>query len=69
MVYAADARLLGAAQDMFFDAPAFNADISSWDVSNVAIMKGMFFGALAFNADISSWDVSKVMYMSVRRSG
>jgi len=41
----------------------FNNDISSWDVSSVAIMQDMFNSALAFNNDISSWDVSAVITM------
>ena len=49
---------------MFELALNFNADISSWDVSNVTNMRGMFAQAKAFNQNISSWDVSNVLYMS-----
>ena len=41
----------------------FNADISSWDVSNVTSMKGMF-SLSVFNKPIGVWDVSKVTDMS-----
>jgi surface protein len=40
-----------------------NADISSWDVSNVTNMEMMFRDATKFNQDISKWDVSKVTNM------
>lgn len=41
----------------------FNADIRSWDVSNVTTMENMFFLSL-FNRPIGDWDVSKVTNMS-----
>ena len=41
----------------------FNADIRSWDVSNVTTMKNMFSWSL-FNKPIGVWDVSKVTDMS-----
>jgi surface protein len=34
---------------MFYEAPAFNQNISDWDVSSVTDMSSMFFGASAFN--------------------
>jgi len=49
---------------LFYGFGDFNADISSWDVSNVTDMGGMFYGIGAFNQDISSWDVSNVTDMS-----
>jgi surface protein len=49
---------------MFYNASAFNQDISGWDVSGVNNMSNMFFGATAFDQDISSWDVSSVTNMS-----
>lgn len=42
---------------------SFNADISSWDVSQVTDMQHMFYRS-SFNGDISSWDVSSVTNMS-----
>jgi len=42
----------------------FNADISSWDTSDVTSMGYMFRSANAFNQDISGWDVSKVTSFS-----
>ena len=43
--------------NMFENASSFNADLSSWDVSNVTDMRSMFRGASSFNSDISAWDV------------
>ena len=40
---------------MFYDADAFNQNISGWDVSNVTNMRGMFRGADAFNQDLNGW--------------
>ena len=45
------------------DVSTFNADVGSWDVSNVSDMEGMFVNAVSFNQDIGSWDVSKVSNM------
>ena len=45
---------------MFYDAKAFNQNISGWDVSSVTDMAYMFNNAYAFNQDISGWDVSSV---------
>ena len=57
---------------MFFQAKAFNQDISNWDTSKVVNMNTMFSGASVFNQDVNTkqvtvngvtytaWDVSKV---------
>ena len=49
---------------MFENATSFNADISSWIVSNVTSMDTMFSYAAAFDQDMSSWDVSAVTNMA-----
>jgi len=49
---------------MFFNATAFNGDLSNWDVGNVENMRFMFEGASSFNGDVSTWNVSKVTDMS-----
>ena len=48
---------------LFYDASAFNQDLSKWDVSAVAHMGYMFYQAKVFNQDLSKWDVSKVTEM------
>tara|TARA_R110002051_G_scaffold275209_2_gene336174 strand:+ start:614 stop:1093 length:480 start_codon:yes stop_codon:yes gene_type:complete len=61
--------------EAFIGKTTFNADISSWDVSNVEVMgkltissiglhQGMFYNARSFNQDIGSWDVSNVTDLS-----
>ena len=50
-------------QDMFFDAHAFNQDISFWDTTNVTNLDGMFYEATSFDKDLSSWDTSSVTNM------
>jgi len=49
---------------MFRNAPLFNGDISSWDVSNVTNMNQMLRQAASFNQDLTNWDVSSVTSMS-----
>ena len=49
-------------QGMFFDASAFNGDVSGWDVSGVTQMN-LMFARTPFNQDISAWDVSSVTRM------
>ena len=48
---------------MFYNARAFNGNISGWDVSGVTNMGAMFDSARAFNGNISGWDVSEVTDM------
>ena len=50
-------------KELFKDKTTFNADISTWDVSNVTTMEGMFEGAEKFNKDVSKWDTNKVENM------
>jgi surface protein len=45
---------------MFYNAYAFNGDISSWDVSNVTDMNAMFQEANSFNQNIGGWNVFNV---------
>jgi hypothetical protein len=56
--------------NMFRDGtPAFNQDVSNWNVSNVTNMSAMFKGASSFNnagsPNINNWDVSNVTNMSI----
>lgn len=48
---------------MFNGAGYFNADISSWNTSNVKNMRDMFYGATSYNQDISAWNVSTKLDM------
>ena len=50
-------------RSFFRDAPAFNEDISHWDVSSVTDMRFMFRNAESFNQDLGNWDVSSVTTM------
>ncbi len=52
-------NMLGA----FYEASAFNQDISGWDVSNVISMENLFKRAYAFNQPIGTWDVGNVITM------
>lgn len=48
-------------ESMFESATDFNGNLSSWDVSNVRVMKNMFKNTKGFNGDLSSWNVSNVI--------
>ena len=49
---------------MFLDAPAYNSDISSWNVARVSNMYFMFAHAAAYNSDLSAWNVANVSDMT-----
>lgn len=48
---------------MFSNCTVFNADLNSWDLSNVREISFMFSFATQFNGNISSWNVSNVTNM------
>ncbi|MCG2786860.1 MAG: BspA family leucine-rich repeat surface protein, partial [Anaerolineae bacterium] len=48
---------------MFYNASAFNGNISAWNTSNVTSMRDLFRGASAFNQDIGTWDTGNVTNM------
>ena len=50
--------------DLFYQAQAFNKDISSWDTSTVTNMDGMFAQASLFNQPIGLWNTTNVQYMN-----
>ena len=54
---------------MFFEASAFNGDLSEWNVGQVTNMDNMFNGAESFNQDLSMWNVGKVTNMRNMFSG
>ncbi|MDB4199201.1 BspA family leucine-rich repeat surface protein [Polaribacter sp.] len=71
---ATDNPLIGSTtnmQLMFFNARAFNGDLSGWNVSQVTSFHSTFRNCFAFNGDISTWDVSSVttMYRMFFNSG
>ena len=58
-----DTRLVNDMDRLFYQAKAFNSDISMFDTSNVTNMYEMFDRCEKFNQDISGWDVSTVWNM------
>ena len=40
---------------MFYDARAFNSDLSNWDLSSLTKTVRMFNGALAFRQNLCAW--------------
>ena len=49
---------------MFYNATAFDSDISNWDVGNVTNMSKLFGRCFKFDSDISGWDVGNVTSMT-----
>jgi hypothetical protein len=49
---------------LFYNKPAFNADIVNWNVLRVADLSEAFHGASAFTANIGAWTVSAVTNMA-----
>ena len=47
----------------FWQASAFNQDISKWNTVAVTSMQNMFYFAAAFNQDISNWNTAAVTTM------
>jgi surface protein len=48
----------------FYNCTNFNANISSWNVSNVINMENMFYSCSQFNQNLSNWNVSNVTNMN-----
>ena len=59
-----DLSALPAVHSMFYNAKAFDGDLSNWDVSSMTSLGYMFNKAYAFNGDISGWNVSSVTDMT-----
>ena len=73
MIYnAADSPDLSSVTNMsrmFYDATAFNGNLSAWDVSSVTDMSGMFWGTYSFDQPLNNWDVSSVTDMHFMLAG
>jgi surface protein len=63
-----DTRNVENAYSAFWNT-TFDVDVSTWDVSQVRIMKALFRGATGFQGDVSEWDVSNVRDMAEMFSG
>ena len=55
--------MLHTIQSTFASAPAFNGNISGWDVSNVTYANNLFNGASKFNHPLGGWDVTSITQM------
>jgi surface protein len=49
---------------MFYNAQAFDGDLSGWDTSHCVDMSSMFTYAYVFDGDLSGWDTKSVVDMS-----
>jgi Mycoplasma protein of unknown function, DUF285 len=45
---------------MFFQATAFDQDVSTWNTTSVANVEDMFAQARSYDQGVSSWDVPNV---------
>ena len=52
-----------------FSGASVDANVSTWDVSQVEDMGAMFLRAKGFNGDVSEWDVGRVRKMAEMFSG
>lgn len=51
-------------EGVFYNARAFNQDISGWSVSNVDSFANLFYDARAFNQPLASWNTGNVRFMN-----
>ncbi len=49
---------------MFYEANAFNGDLSNWDVSLMTNLRYMFYKTPSFTGNLSNWNVSSVTDMT-----
>lgn len=71
-INATDAPDLSAVTDMshmFENCFNLNADLSSWNTSNIVSLNSTFTGCTSFNKSLNSWDVSNVTDLSATFSG
>ena len=55
-------------EELFFDKPNFNGDISRWDVSNVVEMRYMLRGATSFTHQLGgAWSTSTALKLCMFR--
>ena len=59
-----DTSNLDSFEQMFYQAKAFDQNLSDWNTGNVTAMNSAFDGAVSFNHDLSGWNTSEVTTMS-----
>ena len=64
-----DLTLVSNLSGTFRDCSVFNADLSSWDVSNIQSLSFTFLGAEKFNGNISNWNTSAVQSLLLTFEG